>query len=103
MKFPPQQNTTNRPPISSIMSVPHSDRMDDDGEEGSGFSGYDRPRSTRGRNTTGNGGVGGGILPTGRNLAGGEDAGDSNPSLDSDHSDSPPLDPCNILGSRKDH
>jgi len=31
------------------MSVPCSDRIDEDSERGSRFSGYDRPRSTRGR------------------------------------------------------
>jgi len=33
-RCPPQQNTTNRPPISSTMSVPRSDRMDEDSEAG---------------------------------------------------------------------
>jgi len=77
--------------------------MEEDSEEGSRFSGYDRPRSTRGRNTEGNGGGGGRIPPTGGNVAGGGDPGDSDPSSDSDNSDSPPFDPRKILGSRKDH
>jgi len=85
------------------MSVPRSDRMEEDSQEGSRFSGYDRPRSTRGRNTEGNGGGGGRIPPTGGNVAGGGDLGDSDPSSDSDNSDSPPFDLCKILGSRKDH
>ena len=59
--------------------------------------------STRGRNTRGNGGDGGGILPTGGNVAGGGDVRDSNLSFDSDNSNSPPFDLCNILGSCKDH
>jgi len=64
-KFPPRQNTTNRPPISSTISIPRSDRMDEASEEGWMFSGYDRPRSTRGRITEGNGGEGGRIPPRG--------------------------------------
>ena len=77
--------------------------MDEDSEEGSRFSGYDRPRSTRGRNTGGNGGDGGRIPPPGGNVVGGGDPRDSDPFSDSDNSDSPPFDPCKILGSRKDH
>ena len=77
--------------------------MDDDSEEGLRFSGYDRPRSTQGRNTEGNGGDRGRIPPTGGNVAGGGDPGDSNPCSDSDNSNSPPFDPRTILGSRKDH
>ena len=102
MRFPPRQNTTNRPPISSTMSVPRSDRMDEDREAVSRFSGYHRPRSTRGRNTEGNGEDGGRIPPTSGNVAGGGDPHDSDPSSNSDNSDSPPFDPCKILGSRKD-
>jgi len=45
-RFPSRQSTTSRPPISSTMSVPRSDRMDEDSKEGSSFSGYDRPRCT---------------------------------------------------------
>jgi len=77
--------------------------MDEDSEEGSRFSGYDRPRSTRGRHTVGNGGDGGRIPPTGGNVAGGGDLRDSDPSSDSDNSDSPPFDQRRILGSRKAH
>jgi len=77
--------------------------MDEDSEEGSRFSRYDRPRSTRGRNTKGNGGDGGRIPPTGGNVASGGDHGNSDPSSDSNNSDSPPFDPRKILGSRKDH
>jgi len=33
------------------MSMPRSDRKDEDSEEGSRVSGYDRPRSPRGRNS----------------------------------------------------
>jgi len=102
-KFPPRQNTTNRPPISSTMSIPHSDRMDEDSEEGSRFSGYDSPRSTRGRHTEGNGGDGGRIPPTGGNVASRGDPRDSDPSSDSDNSDSPPCDPRRLIGSCKDH
>jgi len=122
-RFPHRQNNTNRPPISSTMSVPRSDRRDEDSEEGSRFSGYDRPRYTRGRYTAGNGGDGGRIPPTGGdgrripptggdgrripptggNVAGGGDPGDSDPSSNCDNSDSRPFDPRNILGSRKDH
>ena len=101
-RFPPRQNTTNRPPISSTMSVRRSDRIDEDSEEGSRFSGYDRPRSTRGRNTKSNGGDGATIPPTGGNVAGGGEPCDSDPSSDSDNSDSPPFDPRKIPGSRKD-
>jgi len=101
-KFPPRQNTTNRPPISSTMSIPHSDRMDEDSEEGWRFSGHDRSRSTRGRITKGNGGAGGRIPLRGGNVAGGGDHGDSNPSSDSDNSDSPASEPRKILCSRKD-
>ena len=102
-RFSLRQNTTNRPPISSTMSLSRSERMDEDSEEGSRFSGYDRPRSTRGRNTKDNGGDKGSIPPTGRNVAGGGDPGDSDPSSDSDNSDSPPFDPRKIIGSRKNH
>jgi len=77
--------------------------MDEDSEERSRFSGYDRPRSTRGRNTEGNGGDGGRITPTGGNVAGGGDPRDSDISSDCDNSDCPPFDPHKILGSRKDH
>jgi len=84
------------------MSVLRSDRMDEDSEEGSRFSEYDRPRFDRGRNTEGNGGDGGRIPPTGGNVAGGGDPGDSDPSSDSDNSDSPAFDPRIILGSRMD-
>ena len=69
-RFPPRQNTTNRPPISSTMSIPRADRTNEDSEEGSRFSGYDRPRFTRGRNTARNGGDGGRIPLTGGNVAG---------------------------------
>ena len=102
-KFPPRQNTTNLPPISSTMSIPRSDRMDEDCAEGSRFSGHDRPRSTRGRHTEGNGGDGGTIPPTGSNVAGGGDTDDSDPSSHRNNSDSPPFDPRKILGSREDH
>jgi len=102
-RFPSRQNTTNRPPISSTMSVPHSDRMDKHSEEGSRFSGYDRPRSTQGTNTERNGRDGGRIPPMGGNVAGGGDPRDSDPSSNSDNSYSPPFDPRKILGSRKDH
>jgi len=102
-KLPHSQNTTNRPPISSTMSIPRSDRMDEDSKEGSRFSGYDRPRSTRGRNTEGNREDRSRILPTGGNVAGGGDPGDSDPSSDSDNTHSPPFDPRKILGSREDH
>jgi len=77
--------------------------MDEDSKEGSRFSGYDRPRSTRGRNTKGNGGDGGRIPPMGGNVAGGGDLGDSDRSSDGDNADSPPFDPRKIPGSRKDH
>jgi len=103
MKFPPRQNTTNRPPISWTMSIPRSDRMDEGREEGSRFSGYDRPRSTRGRNTECKGGEGGRIPPTGGNVAGGGDPRDSDSSSDNDNSNSLPFDPRKILGSRKNH
>ena len=46
-RFLPRQNTTNEPPISSTMSIPRSDRMDEDSEEGSRFSWYDRPRCNK--------------------------------------------------------
>jgi len=85
------------------MSVLRSDRLHEDSEEGLRFSGYDRPRSTRGRNTEGNGGDGGRIPPTGDNVAGEGDLGDSDSSSDSDNSDSPPFDPRKILDSGKDH
>ena len=85
------------------MSVPLSDRRDEDNEEGLRFSGYDWPRSTRGRYTEGNGGDGGRIRPAGGNVAGGGNPGDADHSSDSDNSDSPPFDPRKILGSRKDH
>ena len=71
--------------------------MDEDSEEGSRFSGYDRPRSPRGRNTEGNGGDRGRIPPNGGNVAGGGDPGDSDPSSGNDNSDSPPFDPHKIL------
>jgi len=77
--------------------------MDEDSEEGSRFSGYDRPRSTRGRNTEGKGGDGGRIPPMGGNVAGGGDPSDSDPSSNSDNSDCLPFDPRKILGSRKNH
>jgi len=77
--------------------------MDEDSEEGSWFSGYDRRRSTGGGNTEGNGGDGVRIPPTGGNVAGGGDPGDSDLSSDTDNSDSPTFDPSKILGSRKDH
>jgi len=77
--------------------------MEEDSEEGLRFSGYDRHRSTRGRNTEGNGGEGGRIPPMGGNVAGRGDPGDSDPSSDSDNSESPPFDPGKILDSRKDH
>jgi len=85
------------------MSIPHSDRIDDDSEKGSSCSGYDRPRSTRGRNTEGNGGDGGRIPPTGGNVAGGGGPGDSNASYNSDNSDSSLFDWRKILGSCKEH
>jgi len=72
-KFPPPPNTTNRPPISSTMSILRSDRMDQNSEEGSRLSGYDRPRTTRGRNTDCMGGDRGRIPRRGGNSAGGED------------------------------
>jgi len=102
-KFPPPQNTTNGPPISSTMPIPRSDRMDESSEDGWRFTGYDRPRSTRGRITEGTGGEGGRIPPSGGNVARGGDHGDSDPSSDSDNSDCPPFDLRKILGSRKDH
>jgi len=77
--------------------------MDEDSEEGSRFSGYDRPRSTRGRYTEGNGGDGDKIPPTGGNVAGGGDTCDSEPSSHWNNSDSRPFDPHKILGSREDH
>ena len=77
--------------------------MDEESEKGLRFSGYDRPRSARGRNTEDNGGEGGRIPPIGGNVAGGGEAGDSDRASDSDNSDSPPFDPCKILGSSKDH
>jgi len=85
------------------MSIPRSNRIDEDSEEGSRFSGYDRPRLTRGRNTEGNGGDGGRIPPTGGNVAGGGDPGHSNPCSDRDNSDSLPFDWRRILGTRKEH
>jgi len=102
-RFPHRRNTTNRPPISSTMSIPRSDGMDEYSEKGSRFSGYDRPRSTRGRNTEGNRGYGDRIPPTRGNVAGGGDPGDSDPSCNSDNSNSPPFDLRKILGSGKDH
>jgi len=77
--------------------------MEEDSEKGLRFIVFHRPRSTRGRNSGGNRGHGGRIPPTGGNVAGGGDPRDSNPSCDSDNSDSPPFDPRKILGSRKDH
>jgi len=77
--------------------------MDEDSEEGSRFSGYDRPRSTGGRNTAGRGGDGGRIRPRGGNVAGGGDPCDSDLSSDRANSASPPFDPRKILGSRVDH
>jgi len=78
--------------------------MDDDSEEGSSCSGYDRPRSTRGRNTEGKGGDGGRIPPTGGNVAGGGGLGDSNAfNNHSDNSDFPLFDWRKILGSCKEH
>lgn len=54
--------------------------MDQPSEECSRFSGYDRPRSTRGRDTGGsNGEDRGRIPPTVGNVAGGGDPGDSAP------------------------
>jgi len=54
--------------------------MDQPSEECSRFSGYDRPRSTRGRDTGGtNGEDRGRIPPTVGNGAGGGDPGDSAP------------------------
>jgi len=102
-KFPPQQHTTNRPPISSTMSIPHADRIDDDSEEGSRFSGFERPRSTPGRNTEGNARDGGRIRPSGGNFAGGRDQGYSAPDSDIDNSDSPLFHRRKILGSHKNH
>ena len=101
-KFPPRQNTPNRPPISSTMSMPCCDRMDKDSEEGSSFSGYHRPWFTRGRNTAGNPGEGCEIPQMGGNVGGGGDRRDSNPYSDSNNSNSPPFDQCQILGSCKD-
>jgi len=77
--------------------------MEDDSEEGSRFGGYDRPRSTLGRNSEGNGEDGGGIPLTGGNDAGGGDPDDSDPSTDSDNSNYPPFDLRKILCSRKDN
>jgi len=77
--------------------------MDEDSEEGSRFSGYDRPRSTQGGNSGGTGGDGGGIPPTSGNIAGRGDPLDSNPTSDSDKSVSPSFDPRKILGRRKEH
>jgi len=48
-KFPPRQNTTNRTPIFLTMLIPRSNRMHEDSKKGARFSGYDRPRATRGK------------------------------------------------------
>jgi hypothetical protein len=99
--FPPR-TAANQPPSSPGNSGPRSDRMDRDDDEGSRFSGYDRPEPTQGRDTEGVGNGGGGIPPTGGNVAGGADPGDSDPSSDSDNSDSRPFDPRKILGRRRE-
>jgi len=85
------------------MSIACSDRIDKESEEGSRFSGYDRPRSTRGRNTEGNGGDKARFPPRGGNVPGGGDLGDSYPSSDRDNSDSPPFNQRKILESREEY
>ena len=77
-----------------------TDPLSDDGEEGSHFSGYDRPGGAQSGNTGGNGG---GIPPRDGNLAGAGDPGDSDHSSDSDSSNSPLPDPRKFLGRHKEH
>jgi len=78
--------------------------MDEDCLEGSRFSGYDWPSSTHGRNNKGNKGDDRSTIPpTGGNVAGGGDLGDSDYSADTDNSHSPPFDPRKIVGTRRDH
>jgi len=77
--------------------------MNNNGEKGSRFSAYDRPRSTQGTNNEGNGEERGTIKLTGGNVAGGGNPWDSEPSSNSENSDSPPFDKKKILCTCKDH
>jgi len=89
--------------ISWTMLKASSDRRNEDPRVGSRFSEYDTPRATRGSNTEGNYGDGGGIPPRGGNVTGGGEMRDSGSSSDSDNSDSPPFDLCKLLGGCRDH
>jgi len=75
--------------------------MDEDEPEEEQFDGYDLPGGAQGGNT---GDAGGGQLPIGGNVAGGDDPGHSSfSSSDSDRSDASPPDPRDFLGSRQGH
>jgi len=73
--------------------------MDEDEPEEERFDGYDMPGGAQGGNT---GGARGGQPHRGRNVAGGDDPGDSSSSLsDSEGSDASHPDLRDFLGSRK--
>jgi len=98
----PQHEQSVRQPLPQRSPAhPSSNQMVEDESEEERFDGYDMPGGAQGGNT---GHAGGGQPPRGRNVAGGDDLGDSNSSLsDTNGSDASPPNQRDFLGCRKRH